>query len=332
MKGANHMIERISSFEQQTTDTIISPALIIADQLEFDLASWSIGRNIQLQNLLERYGTILFRGFQGSDLNSFEDLVKTLFGSPMSYLERSSPRTHIKNGIYTSTEYPADQTIFFHNENSYQQNWPGVLLFKCIVPPKEGGETPLSNIRQVTQRLSPAILSQFDRKHILYRRNYGDAIGLPWQEAFQTSEMATVEQYCRLHGMEAAWLGEGRLRTQRTGRAMSPHKKTGEMLWFNHALFFNIFLLPALLREALESEYAQEDLPINTYYGDGSPIERDILAELKELYEKASTKFTWELGDVLLVDNMLTAHGRAAYRGERKIVVSMAEKLNDASD
>jgi alpha-ketoglutarate-dependent taurine dioxygenase len=38
-------------------------------------------------------------------------------------------------------------------------------------------------------------------------------------------------------------------------------------------------------------------------------------------------QFTWEKGDVLMVDNMLTAHSRRPFLGERKILVGMAEPL-----
>jgi alpha-ketoglutarate-dependent taurine dioxygenase len=34
-------------------------------------------------------------------------------------------------------------------------------------------------------------------------------------------------------------------------------------------------------------------------------------------------RFTWEAGDVLLLDNMLAAHGRAAFSGQREVLVAM---------
>lgn len=40
-------------------------------------------------------------------------------------------------------------------------------------------------------------------------------------------------------------------------------------------------------------------------------------------YEAAAVDVRWERGDVLLLDNMLAAHGRRAFEGEREIVVAM---------
>jgi hypothetical protein len=38
--------------------------------------------------------------------------------------------------------------------------------------------------------------------------------------------------------------------------------------------------------------------------------------------------FPWQKGDILLLDNMLVAHGRAPYAGPRKVVVAMAEPVS----
>jgi hypothetical protein len=35
--------------------------------------------------------------------------------------------------------------------------------------------------------------------------------------------------------------------------------------------------------------------------------------------------FPWQRGDILMLDNILAAHGRAPYEGPRKILVGMTE-------
>jgi alpha-ketoglutarate-dependent taurine dioxygenase len=97
------------------------------------------------------------------------------------------------------------------------------------------------------------------------------------------------------------------------------------MLWFEHAAFFHISSLEPAVRDALLAEYKTEDLPFNTYYGDGSPIESSVLNEIRDAYRQAAARFPWQEGDVLLIDNMLTSHGREPYEGPRKIVVAMTD-------
>ena len=69
----------------------------------------------------------------------------------------------------------------------------------------------------------------------------------------------------------------------------------------------------------------EENLSTNTYYGDGSPIEPEAIDELRRAYQAESRSFPWQVGDVLLIDNMLASHGRQPYSGPRKVAVVMAD-------
>jgi hypothetical protein len=100
---------------------------------------------------------------------------------------------------------------------------------------------------------------------------------------------------------------------------------SGEMTWFNHATFFHVSTLPTEIREYFLSNLNEEDLPNNTYYGDGEPIESATLEQLRGLYREESMVFPWKKQDILALDNLLVAHGREPFTGDRKIVVAMAE-------
>jgi len=49
------------------------------------------------------------------------------------------------------------------------------------------------------------------------------------------------------------------------------------------------------------------------------------LDAVREAYRKATVLFSWQPGDLLLLDNMQVAHGRTPYTGNRKILVAMAD-------
>ena len=161
----------------------------------------------------------------------------------------------------------------------------------------------------------------------MYVRNFGDGFGLSWQTAFQTTSKSVVENYCRRNNIEVTWKGNDCLRSSQVRPAIARHPHTGESVWFNHAVFFHVTTLEPQIRDALLSDFAEKDLPTNTYYGDGSRIEPAVLDELREIYRQETVYFRWQEGDLLMLDNMLTAHGRAPYVGPRKVVVSMAIPL-----
>jgi alpha-ketoglutarate-dependent taurine dioxygenase len=156
-------------------------------------------------------------------------------------------------------------------------------------------------------------------------RNFGTGYGLSWQTAFQTDDPSEVNRHCAISGIEYEWLFPERLRTRQRRPAVSRHPVTGECVWFNHATFFHISTLDAEMRAGLLAELREEDLPYNTYYADGSSIEPRALEIVRQAYEEETIKFRWQRGDVLLLDNMLVAHGRSPFRGTRQIVVGMAE-------
>jgi alpha-ketoglutarate-dependent taurine dioxygenase len=289
------------------------------------LSVWAAGNTSFINENLLKHGGILFRDFKVGTAQEFEAFAVAISGGLLEYKERSSPRSQVRGNVYTSTDYPANQSIFLHNENSYQRSWPMKILFFCEEPALERGETPIADCRKVLRRIDPEIRDRFLKRQWMYVRNFGDGFGLPWQTVFQTSDRAVVEEHCRLSGIQAEWKDRDRLRLRTVLPAMTRHPQTGEMVWFNHATFFHVTTLAGDIREKLIEGFKEEDLPTNTYYGDGGAIEHSVLEELREAYQAEKILFPWKQGDVLLLDNMLAAHGRNPYAGARSILVAMCE-------
>jgi alpha-ketoglutarate-dependent taurine dioxygenase len=293
------------------------------------LVDWTTSNRQQIEEKLLRYGAILFRGFKVNSVDGFEEFMKSLAGELLDYSYRSTPRTQVSGKIYTSTEYPAHQTIPQHNEMSYTRQWPMVLGFFCMEAAKEGGETPIADSRRVFNRIDPVIRDRFSGRHVSYVRNYGDGLDLPWQNVFQTEDRAEAEAFCRATGIEFEWKGEDRLRTAQVCQAVARHPKTGEMVWFNQAHLFHVSSLASEIRDSLLNAAGNEP-PRNAYYGDGSSIEDRDLENIRAAYDAETVAFPWQKRDVLVVDNMLVAHGRRPYRGARKIVVGMGQLYSES--
>ncbi len=311
--------------ESRLNDLMALPVVFQPEVEGVDLINWTTQNRETIDSRLRQHGALLFRGFNGNSLNTFEQFTTTIASSLMSYGERSSPRHVLSGNIYTSTDHPADQHILLHNEQSYTLNWPMKIWFFCVRPAQQGGRTPIADSRRIYQRLPLPVVQKFVEKQVMYVRNYGDMLGLSWQEAFQTDDKRVVEEHCRRDTIEFEWKDENRLRTKQIRPAVRQHPRTGETVWFNHAVFFNIHSLEQTARESLRAGVDDFDLPFNTFYGDGSPIEPAIVEQIYEAYRQERIAFAWQTGDILMLDNMLCAHGREPFVAPREIAVAMAE-------
>jgi alpha-ketoglutarate-dependent taurine dioxygenase len=312
--------------EEQLTPGQPLPLVLRPDQesQDTDLLRLVAEHREPIRERLLRYGGILFRGFPDVTVPTFRSLIVAICGDPLEYLERSSPRHEVKDSIYTSTDYPARQTIFLHNEQSYNIVWPMRIFFHCVTAAPSGGATPLADTRRIYQRISAPTREKLAAGGYCYARHFGGQVGLTWQEAFQTSERAEVEDYCGKNDISFRWAPDGTLSTRQIRPVIVQHPQTRESVWFNHLTFFNIATLGPQTARALLS-LGREQLPNNTYYADGTDIEPAVLEELRAAYLAELVIFSWQPGDILMLDNMLVAHGREPFTPPREVVVGMAE-------
>ena len=326
---ARGKVVRLSSEELVTTRFLNQEQqlpLVIEPRIDnFDLLNWVENNRALIENKLKKCGAILFRGFKVKEISEFERFVRVVSGEALEYNERSSPRTQISGHIYTSTDYPPDKQIFLHNEQSYNLVFPMKIFFFCAKAPEEGGATPIADTRRVFGRIANEIREHLMERKYMYTRNFGDGFGLNWQEAFQTTRKSEVEDYCRNNRIEYEWKSGNRLRTRQVREVATRHPMTEEWVWFNHLTFFHVSTLDREIQEETLHSFAEEDLPNNTYYGDGCRIEAEVMEQLREAYESEKVRFDWKEGDILMLDNMLVAHGRDPYVGTRKVAVGMAE-------
>lgn len=292
-----------------------------------DLAGWARENRALIESSLYKHGAILFRGFGIRTVDDFEAVALAI--CPDLFGEYGDlPREGVSARVYGSTPYPADQPILFHNESSHLPRWPMKQFFFSMIAAEKGGETPLLDCREVYRKLDPALRDRLAEKGLMYVRNFA-GFDVPWQDFFRTSDRSQVEKACREGGMECEWTGSDNLRIRQKSRAVARHPKTGEMVFFNQVQLHHVSCIDEKTRASLRSLFKEDDLPRNVYYGDGTPIEDSVMESIGELYWKTAKMFPWLPGDMIMLDNMLTAHARMPFEGARKIVVAMGEMMND---
>jgi 3-oxoacyl-(acyl-carrier-protein) synthase/acyl carrier protein len=291
-----------------------------------DLAGWIAANQDPVEQHLLTHGAILFHGFNIRTVEEFHTVATTIHPQLVEYSEPSTPRGEYQDKVYVSSEYPSWFHIPLHGELSYTYKWPMKALFWCRKAAVKGGATPIGDAQRILDVMRPEVRARFVDKQVMYVRNYGNGMLVPWQKVFKTDDRAEVERYCRENApMTCEWLDGDRLRTTQVRPAVATHPVTGAQVWFNQAHIFHAYSLGADLRDKLVSQFGEDGLPVHARYGDGTPIEDWEIDEVNRCCQDSSWISPWTEGDVLLADNMLTAHGRQAFEGDREVIVCFVE-------
>ena len=290
--------------------------------------SWyNENRNFVEESLL-KVGALFIKGINSNTVEKFDVLSKFLCPNAPNFLDGNSPRGKYTSNVYNASEYDSNAIIRLHTEYSYSNIWPAKLNFCCITPADTGGQTTVGDCRVMLERLDPSLVEEFERKGITYIRNLhsGKGLGPSWQDAFETQDKKTMEAYCKTNGINVQWQRNGDVRLTQTRPAIRRHPVTGDRLWFNqvdqfYPRIYGDEVFETLLMMAGNDENA---LPMHSTYGDGTYIQKEYVEEIVRVLDEVLIPVPWEKGDLLIVENMLSLHGRLPFTGPRKILVCMA--------
>ncbi|QTD48375.1 non-ribosomal peptide synthetase [Sulfidibacter corallicola] len=298
------------------------PLVLQTDMADFDLVGWARANREVWNEALHKSGALLFRG-HGIDRPEAMDQVSAVFIDEL-FTENTEHRP-VTGAVQVPVDYAADQHLLWHSENSFNHEWPRKIMFACGRPAESGGQTPLVDNREVYKRLDPSVRRGFEEKGVLYMRNCNPHLGLDWRTLLRTEDRDEAIARCRAAHQRAEWRANDVLRTQAVRPAVIAHPVTGEKCWFNQAQHWHIACLDEATRASITEVYGEEDYPRHCYFGDGSPIEDAMMDHILAVYRELETSFPWQRGDLVLVDNVLAAHARRPYRGDRTIYVAMGD-------
>jgi hypothetical protein len=319
--GASKEVKTSTLAPGQRLPLIVEPA-----DPSLSLEAWAAANKESIESALLKHGAILFRNGNLPTPRDFEKAAQVVYGGLYSDYG-DLPRAEAGEKIYESTWYPNDQMILYHNESSHLNMWPMKISFFCVTPAAKGGATPIFDTRGVCAMIDPKVLATFREKGLLYVRNFSPGVDPTWQAFFHTEDRAKVEAMCAEAGATCQWMPGDGLRISQKTHALWKHPKTGEEIFFNQIQLHHIACVDEETREALRELYSDDELPRNVYYGDGTPIPDEVVQHLSEVFEKVAIRGTWQKGDMIMLDNMLTTHARDPFEGERKIVVAMGQMM-----
>ena len=104
------------------------------------------------------------------------------------------------------------------------------------------------------------------------------------------------------------------------------HPLTNDAVWFNqaHLYDFNPRLLGMQRYLAAKLFYLRPGTLLHEInFVDGGKIKRKDLYHILDVLEHHTVKFPWVTGDVMVLDNILAMHGRAPFKGPRRVLTAL---------
>jgi len=302
------------------------PPMLRVDATD-DAPGWAAAHRDALRAAVAEHGSLLVRGLRLRNAVETEAVFRRL-ASLMTEKEAFASRRNYSPGVYSSSKWPPNRPMCMHHELSYLLEFPSLMLFACLIAPIYGGATPVADAASVLEALPAGLIERFERVGWLLIRNYNNEIGASISEAFGTDNRLAVESYCRANAIEFEWKADGALRTWQRRNAIMRHPLTARNCWFNQIAFLNEWTIDPELREYLVDAYGEEGLPFNTRFGNGDAIGADIVQLINEVYDANTAREPWQSGDLMLVDNVRTAHARERFEGPREVLVAMADPVH----
>ena len=318
-------VSRLALPGQQTHNATVFPLAYHCDECPDLVAAvgWVlVNRREVLANATE-HGAVLFRGFPLATAEDFDAFVAA-FGLPnFPYYESLSNAVRVNKTprVFTANEAPPGVTIFLHHEMAQTPAYPSHLFFFCEQPAETGGATPICRSDVLWERLRerrPAFARDCEAKGLRYshvmpaENDAKSGMGRSWQSTLRAATRAEAETRLRELGYSWEWLPDGGL------RATTPVLPAVRDLDDGRTSFFN-----QLIAASPGWKDVRNDPSRAVTFGDGTPLDRDAALTAAELGEDLSFVIPWRRGDVALVDNFVTMHGRRTFTGTRKVLASL---------
>jgi alpha-ketoglutarate-dependent taurine dioxygenase len=267
--------------------------------------------------LAREFGAVLIRGLADLSPARCQQVLAGVCGGRW-YLgdQVQTARKQLAENIYTASVYDQAFEIPLHHEGIQKKPFPGILYFACELPATSGGATRLVQVRHVVSSLSEFAKDRLWECGIVYKQAYGFAGCREWASAFKIDSRSELEGFFRSHNMHWEWHSGDRLSVTYRRPAFMRHPADGAVSLTNNAIHYVINGSPSdlLSRPATETSPPPADVAI----GDHSTTAR-ILTELDAAYQASTYRIQWSAGDLLVVDNILVAHGRDSFKGDRKL-------------
>ena len=302
-----------------------------------DLPGWMADNHEAIEAALLSFGAIVWRGFPVSETDDFIAMMDHFEPYAKGYAGGTSNRKAIKGPAMEATRTPPQVYIQLHQEMSYMPDNPRALAFWCKVAPDSGGETVICDVRGLLEEIPEKTRHKFENFGARYVRNLRstdvddwradpELRHATWQYWFDSESREDVSAKLTERGTHFTWNEDGSLTFWNSEPAVTTHPLTGDKLYFNqlNSQIQNRWTIGKERADLFDRLYGDHTgRPYAVSFDNGDPVTEEDYLAVRDLFEARKIAFPWQAGDVMLLDNRLTAHGRHAFAGERDVQVML---------
>ena len=288
-----------------------------------DTLQWIAENHHSLNQQAARHGAVLFRGFPVVTDGDFDRFIAAFDLPNFTYEDSLSNavRTNRTERVFTANEAPADVDIRLHHEMAQTPIYPSKLFFFCEQAAEQGGATPICRSDVLFNRMKnqlPEFAADCSRKGLLYsdvmpaEDDPASGMGRSWKSTWNADSKETAEARMSELGYSWEWLDDGCL------RVTTPRLDAVRSLGNGRMSFFN-----QLIAAFHGWKDSRNDPSKSITFGDGTPLDPNTMNRVIDMAEELTFDIPWQTGDVALVDNYVTMHGRRTFQGTRKVLASL---------
>lgn len=288
-----------------------------------DATAWAAANHADLLARSAAHGAVLFRGFPLATAEDFDAFVAAFDLPNFPYYESLSNAVRVNRTrrVFTANEAPPDVTIYLHHEMAQTPVYPSRLFFFCEQPAETGGATPICRSDVLWERIvegCPAFARDCEAmglrySHVMPAENDAKSgMGRSWQSTLRATARGEAEARLRELGYSWEWQPDGGV------RATTPVLPAVRPLGDGRTSFFN-----QLIAAFQGWKDVRNDPSKAITFGDGTPLDAAAARTAAAMADELSFDIPWRRGDVALVDNFVTMHGRRTFAGTRRVLASL---------
>jgi alpha-ketoglutarate-dependent taurine dioxygenase len=313
---------RLPLFIEPTSDRLASPEAFSA---------WIRAHRPRLDDLIVEYGGIVLRGFPVDSAQAFSRFADQFPAYERGYVGGGAPRQKLAEKVLESTRMVETFKIPLHTEMSYMRRYPPRIAFFAKTSARTGGETIIGSMLDFMGELPPDLIARLRTRKVRSVRNYAPASDaaapqivrhsddIRWNDVFGTSDRQAVDRICADLGIEPVWQDDGSLSVVEETDPLTRHPRTGDLIYRNN-LHNNYTYGDGDTASRFKARAAH---PAGMYLDDGSPLPEADADAVNAAFERVELAWRWRDRDIMILDNLLVAHGRNPFEGPREVMVAL---------